>query len=375
MISWILIASYLWKDTWRRWFEQPGSILARSVVTIIMVALAVLLLVGFQMQIEKLRDQIESFGLDNLLLVETISPMDEAVAPDHRFGSLRQYGDLITVKKLIINGQAGDGSRVSVVSYGDQDLRGLKDYLQYGHETFLITDRQKQGLVVDYEVEGKFFRGVTLKPDAEMAQLMQGDTLFIPEDIGAEYEERGYSMIYYLQRAAGAPSIKSISAAVNAVIRRDGFGRIDLRSADMLRDKLNKLQSQQATMRFWMAALLGAALALIYGTLSVLEFRQSMYVSALLRSFGAPRALLILRTIGENLLIVNAVAVGVVWILSEKHNLIFKSLRLASVDSDLNSLYWGTETFWILAFANIGVILSSLPVLFAMRKPVGKVLN
>lgn len=375
MISWILIASYLWKDTWRRWFEQPGSILARSVVTIIMVALAVLLLVGFQMQIEKLRDQIESFGLDNLLLVETVSPMDEAVAPEHRFGSLRQYGELITVKKLLINGQAGDGSRVSVVSYSDQDLRGLKDYLRYGHETFLITDRQKQGLVVDYEIEGKYFRGVTLKPDAEMMQLMQGDTLFIPDDLGEEYEERGYSMIYYLQRAAGAPSIKDISAAVNAVIRRDGFGRIDLRSADMLREKLNKLQSQQATMRFWMAALLGAALALIYGTLSVLEFRQSMYVSALLRSFGAPRFLLILRTIGENLLIVNAVAIGVIWILSEKHSLIFKSLRLSSIDDNLHSLYWGTETFWILAFANIGVILSSLPVLFAMRKPVGKVLN
>lgn len=375
MISWILIASYLWKDTWRRWFEQPGSILARSVVTIIMVALAVLLLVGFQMQIEKLRDQIESFGLDNLLLVETISPSDEAVAPDHRFGSLRQWGDLITVKKLLLNGQASDGSRVSVVSYGDQDLRGLKNYLKYGHEIFLITAGQRQGLVVDFEIEGKFFRGVTLQPDAEMSQLMQGDTLFIPENLGEEYEERGYSMIYYLQRAAGAPSIKDISAALNSVVRRDGFGRIDLRSADMLRDQLNKLQDQQATMRFWMAALLGAALSLIYGTLSVLEFRQSMYVSALLRSFGAPRVLLALRTVGENLIIVNAVALGVIWLLSEKHNLIFKSLRLSAVDNNLYNLYWGTETLWILAFANIGVIFSSLPVLFAMRKPVGKVLN
>ncbi len=375
MISWILIASYLWKDTWRRWFEQPGSILARSVVTIIMVALAVLLLVGFQMQIEKLRSQIESFGLDNLLLVETISPRDEAVAPDHRFGALRQWGDLITVKKLLVNAQAGNGSRASVVSYDDQDLRGLGEYLHYGHETFLITGRQKQGLVVDYEIDGKYFRGVTLRPDPAMSQLMQGDTLFIPADLGEEYEERGYSMIYYLQRGQDAPSIKKISASINSVVRRDGFGRIDLRSAERLREKLNKLQNQQATMRFWMAALLGAALALIYGTLSVLEFRQSMYVSALLRSFGAPRLLLALRTIGENLIIVNVVAMGVIWILSEKHSLIFKSLRLSSTNDNLHSLYWGTETFWILAFANAGVVLSSLPVLFAMRKPVGKVLN
>ncbi|MGE9268930.1 MAG: hypothetical protein ACQKBY_12610 [Verrucomicrobiales bacterium] len=375
MISWILIASYLWKDTWRRWFEQPGSILARSVVTIIMVALAVLLLVGFQMQIQKLRSQIESFGLDNLLLVETISPNDEAVAPEHRFGALAKHGHLITVKKLLVNGQSSDGNRASVVSYGDRDLRGLAPYLRYGHEVFLLSSRLKAGLVVDYEVEGKYYRGVTLEPDPDMAQLMQSDTLFIPRSQGEEYEERGYSMIYYLQRHPSAPDIKKITDAVNAVTRRDGFGRVELRSAVMLREKLNQLQSQQANLRFWMAALLGAALSLIYGTLSVLEFRQSMYVSALLRSFGAPRALLALRTVGENLLIVNAVALGVIWLLSQKHSLIFKSLRLSSTDDNLDQLYWGTETFWILAFANLGVLLSSLPVLFAMRKPVGKVLN
>ena len=33
MKSSTLIASYLWKDTWKRWFEQPGSPVARLFVT------------------------------------------------------------------------------------------------------------------------------------------------------------------------------------------------------------------------------------------------------------------------------------------------------------------------------------------------------
>ena len=33
MKSSTLIASYLWKDTWKRWFEQPSSPLARLFVT------------------------------------------------------------------------------------------------------------------------------------------------------------------------------------------------------------------------------------------------------------------------------------------------------------------------------------------------------
>ena len=375
MISWILIASYLWKDTWRRWFEQPGSILARSVVTIIMVALAILLLVAFQMQIEKLRVQVESFGLDNLLLIETISPTDQAVAPDQRFGSIRQWGDVITVKKLLVTAQGADNQRAPVVTYSDEDLLGLRDYLRYGHEIFLLSTSLKQGVVVDFEIEGEFYRAVALTPDGAMAQVMQGNTLFLPESLGAKFENRGYSMIYYLQRGKTAPTITDITSAINNVVTRDGFGRIDLRSAEHLRQKLKKLQNQQSTLRLSMAAILGAALALIYGTLSVLEFRQSMYVSALLRSFGAPRSLLILRTLGENLLIVNSVALGVIYLLSQKHLLIFRSLRLGTLEDNIEELYWGPETFWILIFANAGVILSSIPVLLAMRKPVGKVLN
>jgi len=85
-----------------------------------------------------------------------------------------------------------------------------------------------------------------------------------------------------------------------------------------------------------------------------------MYVSALLKSFGVPKLMLGIRSIVENLIIVNIVTIGVIYLLSQYHDTIFKALRVSG-KSDLNTLYWGHETLWIIGAANIGVIISSIP--------------
>ena len=181
-------------------------------------------------------------------------------------------------------------------------------------------------------------------------------------------------MLYYLQRDKGAPDVSQLTEAIYDVVRADGDGKVDVKSAVLLRDKLRKLESQQDTMRIALAAILGGALALVYGVLSILEFRQSMYVSSLLRSFGVSSMMLGVRTVVENLLIVNVISVGVIYSLSRYHNNIFAYLNVKAQDS-VTELYWSHETYWIIYAANVGVIISSLPVFWALRKPVGQVLE
>ena len=375
MISSILTASYLWKDTWKRWLEQPGSILARSVVTIIMVSLSVLLLVGFRMQIEKLRFEVEKFGLDNLLVIETVTPKDIAQGiPADRFRSIKNWGNLFTAKKMIAYARSSNGKNASVVAYSDDDYRGLLPYLKYGHEVFVLTRSHPQGLVLDYDVDDQNFSCVALEPEEKISQLIQGDTLFIPISYIPQIANRGYSMIYYLERNPDSPKISELTDAIQLVIRADGNGKVDIKSAEAIKKRLNKLESQQTAMRLWLAAILGGAIALIYGVLSVLEFRQSMYVSALLKSFGVSRFMLGLRSIFENILIVNAVTIGLIYLLSLYHDTIFQALRVKAT-SDIDSLYWGQETYWIIAAANIGVLISSIPVFWALRKQVGSILE
>ena len=80
MRSLILIASYLWKDTWSRWREQPGSPLARWLVAGLLVAVATVILVAFAMLERNLRERLESFGLNTLVVRETLSPSDPEFA-------------------------------------------------------------------------------------------------------------------------------------------------------------------------------------------------------------------------------------------------------------------------------------------------------
>ena len=377
MKSWILTSSYLWKDTWKRWFEQPGSVLARSLVTLIMVFLSVIFLVAMRVQVESLRAEVSKFGLDNLLVIETVAP-DDIInqAPEGRFRKLNEWGNLLTVKRILSSARTGSGSRYAVVSYDDYDMIGLVEYLRYGYDTFVLSTRHPKGMLLDLELNNEHVRAVTLRPNEVTAQLMQGDTLFMPSSQVEQIQQKGYSQIYYLQKDPDAPSITQLSEAINKQVKRDGYGKVEIRSAAAIKEKLTQLESQQGAMRIGMAFALGGAVALIYGTLSVLEFRQSMYVSALLRSFGVSSIFLGLRTLFENLLIVNVVSVGLIYLLSIGYEALFDILRInLSANDNISSYFYSNETLWVLMAANLGVVMACLPVFWAMRKEVGDVLD
>src|SRR5438552_8042359 len=72
MKSWTLIASYLWKDTGKRWLEQPSSPLARLFVAGLLVLVATVILVAFHLLERSLRERLERFRLNTVLIRETV---------------------------------------------------------------------------------------------------------------------------------------------------------------------------------------------------------------------------------------------------------------------------------------------------------------
>ena len=333
------------------------------------------MLVTMRMQVDKLQSEVDAFGLDSLFILENVTAKDlNKGNADSRFQSISDWGELLKVKQLPTTATTNEGNRVPVITYSDESLASLSSYISRGNEAFLLSKKMPEGLMVDLNVNDKYIRAVALRPEDNLAKIIQGDTLFIPSSRYKDLEQYGFSVIYHLKRDADAPSLAAITQAVRDVASRDRHGSIDIRSADDLKQKLNQLQSQQENLRIVLALILGGAIALIYGTLSVLEFRQSRYISALMRSFGTPTALLGLRTVLENLLIVNLATFGMIYLLEYYHIDIFQTFQLVGNGSQ-KGLYWTSETWWIISFANLGVILSCLPVFQAMRKPIGEVLD
>ncbi|MCC5788881.1 MAG: hypothetical protein JJT75_04550 [Opitutales bacterium] len=375
MNSWILTVSYLWKDTWKRWLEQPGSVLARSVVTLIMVGLATVLLVGFRMQVENVREQIESFGLRNIIIEERMGPeVVERGAPTDRFRDLQQWGDLLSGRVLSHVARSDQGRRARIVSYTDADIPGLLSYLQFGHPVFVLSSDLPEGLVVDYQTGDMSITAVALRMEERHGLVFSEDVLFVPSHRARALERRGFSMVYFFERAPNAPPLDKLSASLRVLAQAEEARQVEVRSSDHLLERLREMEEQQNLLRLWLGGILGGALALIYGVLSILEFRQSLYVSALLRSFGVSSFFLGIRTIFENAFIANGVALVVISLLQWQHENLFAALRVDTA-ADLQELYWGTETMWIFVAVNVGILLSSLPVFVALRRPVGEILE
>jgi hypothetical protein len=70
------------------------------------------------------------------------------------------------------------------------------------------------------------------------------------------------------------------------------------------------------------------------------------------------------------------VAIALVYGLSQSYEALFKVLRIKlSEGSDAASYFWSQETLWVMMAANAGVLISTIPVFWAMRKEVGDVLD
>ena len=110
MRSSTLIASYLWKDTWSRWLEQPSSALARLFVGALLVMVATVILVAFSSALERsVRTRLESFGLNTLVVRENVSGIDPELLhntdrPD-RLAPLQAAGEKMRLRQLYVRAQ------------------------------------------------------------------------------------------------------------------------------------------------------------------------------------------------------------------------------------------------------------------------------
>lgn len=106
-------------------------------------------------------------------------------------------------------------------------------------------------------------------------------------------------------------------------------------------------------------------------------FRQNLFVSALLRSFGAPPRFLFWRHLVENSLLANVAALCAIALLGMLHHAIVGTLGFAKPVLDLSggTPYTSAGVLSILIWVNVGAFLSSIPLLIGLRAPVGATLN
>jgi hypothetical protein len=381
MKSSTLIASYLWKDTWKRWFEQPGSPLARLFVTGLLALVATVILVTFHLLERSIRERLERFGLNTVVVRETIVSESReltvfAQAPD-RLAPLASQGQTLRVRQLFVRGTTEWQNSLVVFTYPPEAFDDLAPFMSEETPLICFSETLPPDVLVRVVVNRQPKMAVIRKPQGWLRPLITEDILFAPQGMWPDEERIGYIETTILERRDDALPVSHIVAAVNSFYAIERRSPPQVQSALPLIHELENLKERQVQWRNLLAGILGLAVALVYGSIAVLEFRQNLFVTALLRSFGAPRRYLFWRHLLENGLLANAAAICAIAVLAGLHKPIFGTLGFPSAVLNFSgdNPYTGAEILSILMWVNVGAFLSAIPVLIGLRKPVGATLN
>jgi hypothetical protein len=381
MKSWTLIASYLWKDTWSRWLEQPSSVLSRIFVGSLLVTVATVILVAFNLLERNLRTRLENFGVNTIVTREMVVNTEALAMPNQfrpdPYAPLKDFGDKLRLRQFFTRANTPWQREIPVFSYDDEALPLLKDLVHPQTPLVYLTDSLPENALVEMNLDRHPFTAVVRRPNTFFRPLVQQSALLVPQAWSPEAERLGYFEITVFRRDPEKYSIPHFVTAIQNFFAVENKNPPQIQSALGMAKELENLQARQAQWRSAMAGMLGLAVALVFGAIAVLEFRQNAYVSALLRSFGAPGKALYIRQWLENGLLANIAAISAILILACFHRELF---GLFGFPPDLLNLnkgnpYLSWEIALILLWVNIGAFLSSLSVALGLKKPVGEILS
>jgi hypothetical protein len=381
MRSWTLIVSYLWKDTWSRWLEQPSSLLARIFVAALLAMVATVILVAFTLLERSVRSRLESFGLNTLVVREMIPGTDPELLhngdrPD-RLSPLAEAGQKLRLRQLFIRAQTEWRSDMVVMAYPSEALPLLADWLSPDTPLVCLSETLPENIQVQVKLNRQSGWAVVRRMGDLFRPLVTDSLLLVPQGWAPETERLGFTETTLFQRKSSLIPMERYVEAVNLLYAMDRRTPPQLQSPLPLIRELERLQSRQNQWRGLLAGTLGVVMALVYGAIAVLEFRQNLFVGALLRSLGTPPRFLYFRQWIENALLANLAAIIAIGTIALFHQEIFGTLGFPRKMLDLSSgnPYWTGEIALILLWVNVGAFLSSLPVAFGLRRPVGAILN
>ncbi len=380
MKAWILTAFYLSKDTWSRWLETPGALAARLLVCALLALL--LLLAGALLQLGErtLAGRLGRMGGHTLIVTEAAPAGVDSFRPLGRvLAALGSDHTLLALRQVAVTARDGRGQECLVLAYDEESLPLLAPWfaLAPAGENHLFTASIPSGLPVRLELDGADLSAITL-PAPEWLQRFTGGrpALLLPAARAAEWLAAGWFETVRLSANDGA-DVRRLAAGLRSLLALEERTTAQLQSPEALLDELESLQHLQAGLRHGAGWIAGLIAALVFGSIAVLEYRQNRFTLALLRSFGAPAALLLLRYLLEAALLTVAAVLAARGLAGLLHAPLFglAGFEAALLDRGRFDPYAWSETARGLAWLFIGALAGTLPVAFALRQPVGRVLQ
>lgn len=347
----------------------------------LLVTVATVILVAFNLLERNLRTRLENFGVNTIISREMVVSTDPSALPNQvrpdKMAPLDQYGEKMRLRQFYVRASTPWQKEITTLSYSDDALPLLKGLLHTNTSLICFSENMRENSLIEVNLERRQGVAVVRRPQGFFRPVVNQTLLLVPQGWTPDAERMGYIEMVVFRKQTDQISIPQFVAAIQNLFALEEKNPPQLQSAVGMIKELESLQARQAQWRSAMAGMLGLALALVFGAIAVLEFRQNAYVSALLRSFGAPGKALYIRQWIENGVLANLAAVSAILLLACFHKELFGALGFPSDLLNLNSVnpYLSWEVALVLVWVNIGAFLSSISVAIGLRKPVGEILS
>ncbi len=369
-MSWLIsIHFYLWRNSLRRWYEQPLSLLSKLVVSALLGALGATVILG----VKELGVELDKRLRDRDTLTAVIS---ESVEQKDAIGRLTERGEdhwkILEGESAMFHQAPGfadaeNANNVLITAVDEMERLGLVD------DFYLVSDTLPVGKRVEFSIRDFRSEATVIRPSEEMEVVLLGR----PSVLGsvrrlASLYMRGFSETVVL-RAASLDVLRQAAGIVQALKQVEGR-RMNLQSNLKILEEIERIREIQT--QALLGVTLGASLVLglVFGSLAWMEFREERYLLALIRSFGVGSLSLLAHSLVENILLaVGGVSLGFLGLAVATRAMNLSALNMEWM-LEANRLFAG-DGIPLLIGAALGGLLSGIPIAIGLRKPLGLVLT
>lgn len=313
----------------------------------------------------------QSISLDNRLRAQT------SIEDEEMWANYYTPDNVLYIRQIFTTVQwRRHQKQIPVIVYGSSlpELDTYREDLEA--PTIWLLSKYAENLESKEAIQlgGKQITAIPKSIPPRLQAILNEDTIVaIPIEIALPILREGFTAHVHAR-------FDNIEDVEKFVERAEAFYRIEKRnyqlfSALQVLQGLKKIQQIQQAFRIGIVLSCGLILALILGTIAWLEYRQEVYLLALLRSFGTPRLLLLVHGFLENLTLVS---LGI-YLSFITWKPIYRLVQERSAGFDLNPAdsitLPGTDAQIILLAGIAGVGMAMLPVAFGLRKPTGLILQ
>lgn len=381
MKSLILTALYLAKDTVHRWLTRLSSPLARVLVVYFLSLCALAALGSYAITAKVVRDRIRQQGGDLVAMTVSRAGAESVCLPTEKEMAELLGADSFAVRTL---GYARNEKNlmVPIVTY---DFRRTAQFLPLlspgGHPTYMTKPADDSPSPGPSTVS---FNGTPidvfvryLPEDHLLMRLLDAGCVVVqPDNLPPSLEQGGVGMSQLILRIRNLESGESI-LRVEQYLRR--FMRMEhlsggVMSASRLLNEMDKVMSKQVQCRIAFCAGISGIVGILLTALAGMEYRQNEYIYTLMKSFGIHPAMLVGAFVAENFIIVGAsFAAALATFMHFQEPIVADILKLGRYSLTLQEI---APEIRLISFTLLGcILLSSLPIIVAANRAIGRVLK